>query len=283
MECNVELAREHVVEDPVFTVVVPVRDRGDVRLLNCVKSISLQTIQPLEIIIADYGSTAEGHMENMKTVEPFDCSVYYYPTSEIWSLATARNMGIRRSSCDHVVVVDADLVLEARVVETLLEGHLSRPNSYISCFIRMLLAELQEMPMPEGFPHLKEIDYWPSAGWGGLVSAARSWYFKVRGFDERLKFWGSEDGDLWKRAGLDGRDCYRLNELAQEDTAVYHQYHKGCLSGSLKEHGFSVTEEQKKRIEWNRMISKRDHTIMRNNERWGVMKPTSKRDDRFRY
>ena len=283
MECNVELSRKQVSEDPVFTVVVPVRDRWGARLLNCVKSIALQTIQPLEIIIADYGSTAEGHMEIMKTVEPFDCSVYYYPTSEIWSLAIARNMGIRRSSCDHVVVVDADLVLEPRVVEVLLEGHLSRPKSYISSFIRMLLAEFHEIPMPEGFPQLKEIDYWPSAGWGGLVSATRSWYFKVRGFDERLKFWGSEDGDLWKRAGLDGMDCYRLNELAQEDTAVYHQYHKGCLSGSRSDEEFTVTKKQEEQIKWNRMIYARDHTILRNNEMWGLKESSPKRDDRFRY
>lgn len=279
-----ELAREHVVEDPVFTVVVPVRDRGGVRLRNCVKSIALQTLQPLEIIIADYGSTAKGHMEIMNAVEPFDCSVYYYPTSEIWSLAIARNMGIRRSSCDHVVVVDADLILEPRAVEVLLEGHLSRPRSYISCFIRMLLYELeQEVQMPEEFPRLKGIDYWPSAGWGGLVSATRSWYFKVRGFDERLKFWGSEDGDLWKRAGLDGMDCYRLNELSQEDAEVYHQYHKGCLSGSRSDEVVSITREQKDRINWNRMIYEKDHTIMRNNEMWGLKRFIPKREDRFRY
>lgn len=283
MECNVELVRKQEGEDPVLSVVIPVRDRWGARLHNCVKSIALQTLQPLEIIIADYGSTAEGHMEIMKTLEPFDCSVYYYPTNDIWSLAVARNMGIRRSSCDHVVVFDADLIAEPRVLEVLLEGHLSRPRSYISCFIRMLRAELQEMPMPEGFPVLKEeIDYWPSAGWGGLVSATKAWFFKVRGFDERMKFWGSEDGDLWKRAGLDGMDCYRLNELSLslEDTEVYHQYHKGSLSGSM--HGWSVTPEQQKQVYWNRMIKERDHTIMRNNEMWGL-KDSPKRDDSFRY
>ena len=281
MECNVELVRKQEGEDPVLSVVIPVRDRWGARLHNCVKSITLQTLQPLEIIIADYGSTAEGHREIIKTLEPFDCSVYYYPTHEIWSLAIARNMGIRRSSCDQVVVFDADLIAEPRVLEVVLEGHLSRPKSYISCFIRMLRAELQEMPMPEGFPALKEIDYWPSAGWGGLVSADRSWFFKVRGFDERMKFWGSEDGDLWKRAGLDGMDCYRLNERSLEDTEVYHQSHKDCLSGGLAK-DFNVTKEDADRIVWNRMIKERDHTIIRNNEMWGL-KDSPKRDDSFRY
>ncbi|KKM46524.1 hypothetical protein LCGC14_1559780 [marine sediment metagenome] len=283
MECNVELARECVVEDPVFTVIVPVRDRWGARLRNCVGSIALQTLQPLEIIIADYGSTAEGHKEIMETVEPFDCSVYYYPTNEIWSLSIARNMGIRRSSCDQVAVVDADLILESRVLEVLLDSHLSRPSSYISCFIRMLIVEFGDVQMPEGFAELKEIDYWASAGFGGLVSAARSWYFKVRGFDERLKFWGSEDGDLWKRAGLDGMDRYRLNDLNQENVGIYHQYHKGCFSGSLPEHRASTTEEQRRRMRWNKMIFERDHTVLRNNDMWGLKRFIPKREDSFRY
>lgn len=281
MECDIELARRQMIEDAAFTVVVPVRNRAGARLRNCVKSITLQTIQPLEIIIADYGSTTEGHREVMKSVEPFDCSVYYYPTSEIWSLAIARNMGIRRSSGKHVAVVDADLLLESRVIEALLDAHLSNPESYISCFIRMLKSEVQpqEVQMPEDFSKLKLIDFWPSAGWGGLVSATRSWYFKVRGFDERMKFWGAEDADLWKRAGLDGLDRYRLNELSQEDTAIYHQFHSDCLSWDQSK----LTKRQADQIKWNKMITAKDYTIIRNNERWGLWGSASKPKDRFLY
>ncbi|KKK77914.1 hypothetical protein LCGC14_2848790, partial [marine sediment metagenome] len=140
---------------------------------------------------------------------------------------------------------------------------------------------------------LRNIDYWPSAGFGGLVSAARSWYFKVRGFDERLKFWGSEDGDLWKRAGLDGMDCYRLSDLNQENETthgygelsveIYHQYHKGCFSGSLPEHRANTTEEQRRRMRWNKMIVERDNTVLRNNDMWGLKRVIPKRDDSFRY
>lgn len=264
------------VEDPVFSVVVPVRDRWGPRLRNCIKSLENQTLQPLEIIVADYGSSLEGHGEIMSTLEPFNCSVYYHPTKEVWSLAIARNIGIRRSNrkCTNVAVVDADLILEPKVVEVLEEAHSKNhefPPSYISCFIRMLKPDdpnqpQEELQLPEDFPKLKEIRFWPSAGWGGLVSAPRSWLFKVRGFDERMKLWGAEDSDLWKRAGLDGLACYRLNDLKKEDTGIFHQWHLDCLSWDQSK----LTEEERNQIMWNKTIRAKDYTIVRNNEKWGI-------------
>ena len=285
-----ELARKGKKEGPIFTVVVPVRNRGGARLRNCIKSISLQSMQPLEIIIADYGSSSEGHADIMETVEPFDCTVYYYPTDKVWSLALARNIGIRRANGYYVVVVDADLILEHEVVETLLLAHQSDSNSYISCFIRMLKSSiLQEIefpaprrpgppgPLPDAFAQLKEIDFWPSAGWGGLVSATKSWYFKVRGFDERMKFWGAEDSDLWKRAGLDGMNRLRINDFNLPDTGVYHQWHDDCLSWDQSK----LSKEQQQQITWNKMIRAKDFTVIRNNEKWGLWEPAKPEDDQF--
>lgn len=277
-----ELARKGENRDPVFTVVVPVRDRWGVRLRNCVKSIALQSIQPLEIIIADYGSSSEGHAGIMETVEPFDCTVYYYPTDKVWSLSIARNMGIRRANTntEYVVVIDADLILGQGVIEALLLTHQSDPNSYISCFIHMLKATvLHELEFPDAFVSLKEIDFWPSAGWGGLISATKSWYFKVRGFDERMRFWGCEDGDLWKRAGLDGMNRLRVNDLNLPNTEVYHQWHDDCLSWDQSK----LNRKQQRQIAWNREIYEKDLSIIRNNEKWGLWETPKPEGDRYIY
>jgi len=246
-----------------------------------------QTLQPLEIIVADYGSTGEGHEEIMKTLEDFDCSVYYYPTDKVWNLSKARNMGIRRSNtqCENVVVIDADLILEPRVMEALSRAHTSRARSYISCFIRMLMPEswpndtLEDLRLPEDFVKLKNMNYWASAGWGGLVSAPRSWLFSVRGFDERMKFWGAEDGDLWKRAGLDGMDRYRINDLEETDTEIYHQFHDDCLSWNQGR----LTKAEADQIAWNKMMAARDNTIARNNEKWGLWETSKPYEDRYLY
>jgi len=270
-----------------------------------------QTLQPLEIIVADYGSTREGHDAIMETLEDYDCTVYYRRTDMIWSLSRARNMGIRRSNprCENVAVVDADLILEPRVMEVLSLAHASRPRSYISCFIRMILPKVwhhfndffqncvasgrsrvdcvleyrklyprpdedpDNFQLPRDFAKLKNMGFWASAGWGGLASAPRDWFFKVRGFDERMKFWGSEDGDLWKRAGLDGMDCYRINDLEETDTEVYHQWHDDCFSGELGGGPWDkrmLTTEEKRQINWNKTLMTRDFTIMRNNDDWGL-------------
>ena len=285
-----ELSRKREGGDPVFSVIIPLRNRWGPRLRNCVKSIVNQTLQPLEIIVADYGSTEEGHEEIMRTLDDFDCSIYYYPTDEVWNLSKARNMGIRRSNaqCENVAVIDADLILEPRVIETLSQAHASRPHSYISCFIRMLtpgswLDEFNDTPedlcLPDDFLKLKNMKFWSSAGWGGLVSAPRSWLFRVRGFDERMRFWGAEDGDLWKRAGLDGMDCYRINDLKRGGTEIYHQFHDDCLSWDQRR----LTKAEADQIEWNKMMAARDNTIVRNNERWGLWESSKLDEDRYIY
>lgn len=285
-----EHSREREGDPPVFSIIIPLRNRRGPRLRNCVKSIVNQTLQPLEIIVADYGSTEEGHKEIMKDLEDFDCSVYYYPTDEVWNLSKARNMGIRRSNteCENAAVIDADLILEPKVMETLSQAHTLRTCSYISCFIRMLMPKPwpdkfndtpEEFCLPEDFAKLKKMKFWASAGWGGIVSAPRSWLFSVRGFDERMKFWGAEDMDLWRRAGLADMDRYRLNDLERKESEVYHQWHDDCLSwdqGRLK-------KAEADQITWNKMMAARDNTIIRNNEKWGLWEPSKPDGDRYLY
>ena len=285
-----EHSREREGGPPIFSTVIPLRNRRGPRLRNCVKSMVNQTLQPLEIIIADYGSTEEGHEEIMKDLEDFDCSIYYYPTDEEWNLSKARNMGIRRTNaqCENVAVIDADLILEPRVMEVLSQAHASRARSYISCFIRMLMPkswpdEFNDIPedlcLPEDFVKLKNMKFWTSAGWGGLVSAPRSWLFSVRGFDERMKFWGAEDMDLWRRASLVGMDQYRLNDLEREEVEIYHQWHDDCLTWDQGR----LTKAEADQITWNRMIATRDNTIVRNNEKWGLWESSKPYEDRYLY
>jgi len=285
-----EHSKEREGEPPVFSVVIPTthgegkRALGP-RLRNCMKSLVNQTLQPLEIIVADYGSSEDGHEELMKILEPFDCSVYYYPhTDGIWNLSKARNMGIRRSQCDFAAV-DADVILEPRVIEILSKAHASRPRSLISCFARFLKPDAwpegpTDLDFPEGFFKLREMEFWPSAGWGTVVSVDRSWFFKVRGFDERMKFWGAEDKDLWKRAGLDGMDRYRINDLQEDDTEIYHQFHDDCLSWDQSK----LTKEEADQIKWNKLLAEKDYTLIRNNDNWGLWKIQDQdRGDQFIY
>ena len=285
-----EHSREREGKSPVYSVVIPLRNRWGPRLRNCVKSVVNQTLQPLEIIVADYGSTEEGHEEIMKALKDFDCSVYYYPTDEVWNLSRARNMGIRRSNaqCENVAVLDADMILEPRVMEVLSQAHASRARSYISCFIRMLMPKSwpdefndnpEELCLPEDFVKLKNMKFWASAGWGGLVSAPRSWLFSVRGFDERMKFWGAEDNDLWRRADSAGMDRYRLNDLEREETEVYHQWHDDCLSWDQRR----LTKAEADQITWNKMMAARDNTMARNNEKWGLWESSKPDKDRYLY
>lgn len=252
-----------------FTVVIPVRDRHGPLLRNCLRSIELQTVDA-EIFIADYGSTPENHAEMMK-IAP-GCRSYYYQTDEPWSLAVARNIGLRRADTDtdYAVVFDADLIMEPRVLESLLVIHKADPNTYVSTQVILLdegAINPASIELPRDYEKLRHAkSTYRSEGWGGLDSAHRDWWHKSQGFDERMKWWGWEDVDMWKRAYRAGLKRFRLSDLDMLETEVYHQWHPSVVLEAQRRQN----EEILNQIALNERMTKRTSTINRNDENWGL-------------
>ncbi|GAG98896.1 unnamed protein product, partial [marine sediment metagenome] len=153
---------------------------------------------------------------------------------------------------------DVDCILEPRVVEEIIKKHKEKPmiiaigpsNLPKSININKLVlprdyAELSKVKKKYGFPSV-----------GAFVSAPRTWWWKVRGFDERMSGWGPIDRDLWTRAQRDIEiKCQRARHLNLPETRIYHQYHEVRTRANL---GF------------NRLIWTRDKTIVKNRENWGI-------------
>ena len=249
-----------------FTVVVPVRNRYGSRLRNCLRSIELQTVDA-EIFIADYGSTTENHIKTMK-LAPKSKS-FHYLTDEPWSLSAARNIGLRRTDTEYAMVFDADLIMEPCVLESLLVLHKMDPNTYISTQVVLLdtgSIDIDALELPRDYEQLKHAKAtYRSEGWGGLGSAHRDWWYESRGFDERMKWWGWEDVDMWKRVGRAGLKRVRLSDMNMPETQVYHQWHPNTQLEALQRQN----EEILNHIILNERLSKRTPTIKRNDENWG--------------
>ena len=95
VEC---LKQQKDLENLVFTLVIPTKNRWGARMRNCVRGIQLQTQRGIEVIVADYGSSEKGLRKMLKALEPFDCTVYHYKTDDVWSLSRARNIAINVKS-----------------------------------------------------------------------------------------------------------------------------------------------------------------------------------------
>lgn len=257
------LQHQKSLQNPVFTLVIPTRNRYGPRLQNCMRGIELQAQERIEIIVADYGSSDEGLEAMLRTLEPFNCTVYHHETGEVWSLSRARNIGIRRASAKYIATLDVDCIMEPDVVKATLELYENNPDYFVvnrvcHCPENM---DLDQLRLPRDYSLLKRECKCVRPGIGAYMSAPRKWWFKVRGFDERIKRWGADDDDMKKRAQADGRRLFIANKTRPPGMRIYHQWHP------KSDARLNSSEQQHRNVK----ILRKDDTIVRNDKRWGYV------------
>jgi len=265
---TVDVVQVHDVEDPAYSIVIPIRNRHGHILRNCLKSVELQTLKPLELIVVDYGSTDENH-EKLMQILP-ECTVYRCKTDDPWSLAVARNIGLRRATARISCAFDADLVMEPRVLEVAHGIHSAHPRIYMSNRTVLLdpaAIDPTNLSLPQDYEKLITARWTrTSEGWGGFVSAPAEWWHECQGFDERMKVWGWEDVDMWKRAARAGMNRRRLNDVVEWEIHIYHVHHPNVQLEARK----NGDEEIIITIRQNERWAKDTKGIQRNDENWGM-------------
>jgi len=265
---TVETIQTVDIENPLYSVVVPIRDRCGHMLRNCLRSIELQTLKPIELILVDYGSTPENHQKTLDMLPP--CTVYRCETDEPWNLSTARNIGLRRSCAKHACVLDGDLIMEPRVLESALQIHNDYPPCYITTHVILLSPNAitsKVIELPRDYDELVRAPFIKRAeGWGGFTSAPTSWWYECQGFDERMKWWGWEDVDMWKRVARAGLARNRLQSIMYPDSETYHQYHVNAQVVAMKQQQIEIY----KAITTNEHYAKHSRGVTRNDENWGL-------------
>lgn len=249
-----------------MTVVIPIRDRYGSRVKNCMKSLSLQTVKPSEIIISDYGSTEENHDKLLGTLEPFDYTIYYCETGETWSRPVADNIGIRRGKGKYIIRLDVDCILQPSALESILTLHKRYTDSAVVSRVHRLPKDLDidRILLPDDYRILEELGKVETEGIGALFSAPRVWWHAVRGFDERMMGWGASDDDIVKRLRKDNMKLVLLDEQNILDTKVFHQFHQA--QQITKVIGLQRFHELYK---MNMEIWKESESVIRNDNGWG--------------
>lgn len=242
-----------------LSVVIPIRNRGGIRLENCLRSLRWQSVDAdeVELILSDFGSDADSLASIRRAAEAHDAKLVHTPTSETWNRARALNIGIQRTRGQTILCTDADMVFAEDFLATILEVHDERPQTMIHCGCHDLPDDV-----PEQHWSLDDLDELhaqatrrPTRGTGACQAAPREFFFDVRGYDERFRFWGYEDLDMTSRAA-----CYGLEvEWISERTFMLHQWHPSVkLDRNL----------QRRINRWRYMLTRQ--VVQKNRSGWGL-------------
>lgn len=204
---------------------IPVRNRGGVRLENCLRSLRWQTVdrERVELVISDFGSEPDELASVRESAERHGAIVVHTPTTATWNRSLALNIGIRRSSGDVILCTDADMMFASDFLATILEVHEANPQTMVHCGCHDLPADVPEQLWESSDLadlHARSTRR-PTRGTGACQAAAREFFFFARGYDEHFEFWGYEDLDMTSRATHYGLDV----EWISDRTFMLHQWH----------------------------------------------------------
>ena len=242
--------------------------RGRVKALeHHLRSLVNQTRPPDLSVVVSHGDTLEDRRAIVgvmgRTLDGGYIPKQFWSAADEgvpWAKPLAVNWGVRRvpSTVDIVISIDVDCIFHPLTLERLEKEFEIRP----SCFVMCPNLSLPEGAVPDDRPwtfeelrahgrlvrwrgHREDIGPM-SHGVGALQAAPREWWHRVRGLDEEMALWGSEDIDLAKRAARTGLS-WRWIPMP---LASLHQWHEAAqisdapeiVARLKKNHEISVTK-----------------------------------------
>lgn len=243
-------------------------------LTLCLESISRQSIMPDEILIADDGSTQDTY----NVIEDYRTRVNV-PILHIWHkddgfrLSQIRNKAIAESSCDYIIQIDGDLILDANFIKD--HRALIRPNYFVIGSRALLTKEfsdkilkskllpakselnkdtkntLNTIRIPWATPflanHYKTKGKYIFYARGCNMAFWKNSILMVNGYNEDISGWGSEDTELTARLIKSGQKKLFL-KFGAITYHIWHNYvardrkdaNNTILLNTIKEESFLV-------------------------------------------
>jgi len=260
-----------------ISIVVPIRNLERWRIKNLLSSIRQNS--PTETILSDYGSNQESLKHLMELSVEYDATLLHVETDGLWSRGLANNIGIRRSIGSNIIVIDGDVIMEPNVIED--SFRLLKDGCFVIRQPVFLDGQFNynSLSLPEDYDKLrleKEVYMGPSLG--AFLAAPKSKWFELRGYDERMRGWGSGDWEIRWRLMVSVRNEVIIGKADAPDKRygvvppqsgcnVYHQWHVEPSErlGLSKE----LFDYHKKA---NQLLWGGDLSIIRNDEHWGLMR-----------
>lgn len=112
----------------ILTIIVPVYN-GERFIESCLSSLVTQLRDEVEIIVVNDGSTdATGHIIKTKFQAFFNGGNLIYLATQNGGVSAARNLGLERAVGEYVAFVDADDIINANYVTTILDATVDSPS-----------------------------------------------------------------------------------------------------------------------------------------------------------
>ncbi len=225
-----------------------------------------QTIQPIEIIVADDGSRPDtGEMIARIAAQAPLSVIHSWQEDEGFRLSASRNKAIAKTNGEYIILIDGDIIMEKHFIADHI--HFTQPNCFVQgtrVLLKKGLSEeiLASKQMPETVckkgvenrknclrsPLLSRLVSFKNRRMNGVRTCNfafwRNHALAVNGFNEDFIGWGREDSEFTARLLNYGlmRRSVKFNALA------YHLYHPRHDRSHLPENDRLLKEaiEQKK-------------------------------------
>ncbi len=154
----------------MISIIIPCKNRLE-HLKQTIKFVLDQTYKDIEIIVVDYNcpQNTQQYLARFPEIICIKADVGEYE----WNLSTSRNLGFKNSTGDKVLFIDADTLLDIDFVKQ----HVDKVKEGV------FLTGKQEHPYNAC----------------GSCFLMRSDFEMIKGYNEVVKGWGSEDFNLYER------------------------------------------------------------------------------------
>lgn len=231
----------------------------------CLRSVHRQRVLPTEVIIADDGSKKETK-ELIEQLKP----MFSVPLIHVWHedkgfrLAAIRNRAIAMATCDYVIQIDGDVILNRHFVEdhirfsapnTVVLGSRSKLSEEKTRKILESTGDFEPCFFTKGLerrdsafrcPVISPLFFHSRHILGCNMGFWRKDLLAVNGYDENFEGWGHEERDLVLRLNKTGIKKRKLKYAAIQ----YHLWHPEQTRDNLSHNEAIIAERKKSKTSW---------------------------------
>ena len=254
-----------------ITVVLAVRNRCDYRLVNAFKSMRNQDYDDrlIKIVLVDYDSEKWMIEKYQEICQKYRVEYIRVDNKPVWNKSRCLNIAIKNVASKYICSSDVDVFFEKNYFSECVKELNKNPlQVLISDFYNSPEGEINgEIDLPGKYADIKNKCGFQNTKMGlsgflnpGINFSLSCFYKAMNGYDENYIMWGSEDFDLIKRFFLMGLEVKDMSPT----TSWIHQWHK-------KHEGVSTVPDIKEQITKNKNYLNNTHSIVRNNNGWGMV------------
>ena len=251
----------------LISLIITTYNRPDALLL-VLKSVEIQSVSPLEVIIADDGSDQKTmELITNYSVQSSLTIIHSFQNDKGFRASKSRNKAIARSNGDYIILIDGDMILHPEFIRD------HAINSELGCFVqggRVLLSHSKTSKMIENQKiNLSFMDFGLKNRKNSIHSSLLSRYLSIKknylkgiktcnlaffkkdciainGFNNDFEGWGREDSEFSLRLMNSGieRKTLKFNAIQ------FHLWHHESSKNSLKINDEIMQKTINKNLSW---------------------------------